>query len=90
MSEIKNELNQILLRINGAALSNNFEEVEILIGDATTKLENGRAELDEETVQQLQSSLESMTGLARDMRNVHVNSGYKAERPKTGMKYAVL
>ncbi|CAC5361482.1 unnamed protein product [Mytilus coruscus] len=29
-----------------------------------------RAELDEETVQQLQSSLASMSGLARDMRNV--------------------
>ncbi|XP_052061799.1 uncharacterized protein LOC127701866 [Mytilus californianus] len=83
MSERKNELNQILLRIVGAALFNNFEEVGILIRDASTKLENGRAELDEETVEQLQSSLASISRLARDMRNIPVNSGYKADRPKT-------
>ncbi|CAC5412189.1 unnamed protein product [Mytilus coruscus] len=77
--------------IDGAALSNNFEEIEILIRDASTKLENGRAELDEETVEQLQSSLASMSRLARDMRNVPVNSCYKADRPKTGtgMEYAI-
>ena len=81
------EINELLLQIDGPALSKDFRKVDDLVQQTRDKLNNARGDLGEEVAATLERSLTDVERLSFRERNPQPEAtSYKAGKNKTGIK----
>ena len=83
-NDIKQQLNQLLIRIDAAVLAQDYESVESLIIESRTKLDNVRMEIDPDLSSSVENSLTTMLSLVSAQRTSEqpCQTRYIAESPK--------